>query len=31
MKGNYAVRLADTLMKRFPMADEYPYKSWSYP
>ena len=30
MKGNYAVRLADTLMKRYPKADQYPYKSWTY-
>lgn len=31
MKGNYAARLADTLMKRYPRADQYPYKSWTYP
>ena len=31
MKGNFALRLADTLMKRYPRADQYPYKSWTYP
>ena len=27
---NNAARLADSLMKRYPKADRYPYKSWSY-
>lgn len=31
MKKNYAVTLAATLMKRYPKADQYPYKSWTYP
>ena len=31
MIQNYAVTLATTLMKRYPKADQYPYKSWTYP
>lgn len=27
----YSVTLADTLMRRFPDPDAYPYRSWSYP
>lgn len=27
----YAVRLAETVMKRFPRADQYPFRSWCYP
>ncbi len=28
---NLAQRLADTIMSRFPHADQYPYKPWTYP
>ncbi len=31
MDTGYAVRLADTVMRRFPRAGGYPYKDWSYP
>lgn len=31
MSTDYARALADTVMKRFPRAAEYPYKDWSYP
>ena len=31
MGTDYANRLADTVMKRFPRASQYPYKDWSYP
>ncbi|SCH79697.1 Unsaturated rhamnogalacturonyl hydrolase YteR [uncultured Ruminococcus sp.] len=31
MRCKYAEKLADTLMKRYPKADQYPYKSWTYP
>ena len=31
MKMEFAKRLAETIMKRYPRADEYPYRSWSYP
>ncbi|NBI89398.1 hypothetical protein D3Z45_02060 [Lachnospiraceae bacterium] len=31
MKMEFAKRLAGTIMKRYPRADEYPYRSWSYP
>lgn len=31
MNTDYACRLADTLMKRFPRAGFYPFKDWSYP
>lgn len=31
MKRGLAVRLADTVMRRYPDADSYPYRSWSYP
>ena len=27
---NWSLELADTLMKRFPDPDDYPFKSWSY-
>ena len=27
----YCTRLAETLMKRYPDPDSYPYESWSYP
>ena len=30
-KRMYAAALADDLMERYPKADMYPYKSWSYP
>lgn len=28
---NYAGKLAETVMRRFPKADQYPYRSWCYP
>lgn len=28
---NYAITLAETLMRRYPDADDFPYCSWSYP
>ncbi len=28
---NYSVTLAETVMRRFPNPDDYPYRSWSYP
>lgn len=31
MNTDYACRLADTLMKRFPRVGLYPFKDWSYP
>ena len=31
MDTDYAKRLADTVMRRFPRAGRYPYKDWSYP
>ena len=31
MKPNYSILMAQTIMGRFPQADDYPYKSWSYP
>jgi unsaturated rhamnogalacturonyl hydrolase len=31
MNNNYSLIMAETLMSRFPHADYYPYKSWSYP
>ncbi len=31
MRTDTAVRLADTVMRRYPKADDYPYRSWSYP
>ena len=31
MKTGYADLLAQTIMRRFPQADDYPYRSWSYP
>ncbi|MCI8633463.1 MAG: hypothetical protein HFE64_08325 [Lachnospiraceae bacterium] len=31
MNVDLARRLADTIMKRYPKADDYPYRSWSYP
>ncbi|HJC25270.1 MAG TPA: glycoside hydrolase family 88 protein [Candidatus Eisenbergiella merdavium] len=31
MKTDYARKLADTVMRRFPRADQYPYRSWCYP
>lgn len=30
-KEKIAVKLAATLLKRYPQADGYPYKSWTYP
>ncbi len=27
----YSEALAETIMRRFPEADQYPYRSWSYP
>ena len=26
-----ATKLAEYLMRKYPLADSYPYKSWSYP
>ena len=31
MSGTYTCLLADTIMRRFPNADDYPYRSWTYP
>jgi unsaturated rhamnogalacturonyl hydrolase len=31
MKTNYSFLMAETLMRRYPQADEYPYRSWCYP
>ena len=31
MYNNLSQRLADTIIKRYPEADLYPYRSWSYP
>ena len=31
MKRELAKELAETIMKRFPRAEEYPYRPWSYP
>lgn len=29
--GSNAIKLAEYLMQKYPLADNYPYKSWSYP
>jgi unsaturated rhamnogalacturonyl hydrolase len=31
METRYAFLTADTIMKRYPRADDYPYRSWCYP
>ena len=31
MNTSYVQLLADTLMRRYPHADDYPYRSWCYP
>jgi len=31
METNYALLMAETIMQRYPEADNYPYRSWSYP
>lgn len=31
MTTDLARRLADTVLKRYPKADDYPYRPWSYP
>lgn len=31
MTGKLSVQLAETIMKRYPHPDNYPYRSWSYP
>jgi unsaturated rhamnogalacturonyl hydrolase len=31
MGTGYAFLIAETIMKRYPQADDYPYRSWSYP
>ena len=31
MKKGIAERLAETIMERYPRAEEYPYRPWSYP
>ena len=29
--GCNAIKLAEYLIQKYPLADSYPYKSWSYP
>lgn len=31
MRKEFAEHLVDTIMKRYPAAEEYPYRPWSYP
>lgn len=31
MGKQYSALMAETIMRRYPNADDYPYKSWSYP
>lgn len=31
MKSGYAFLMAETIMGRYPQADDYPYRSWCYP
>ncbi|MCL2878946.1 MAG: glycoside hydrolase family 88 protein [Treponema sp.] len=31
MKQTYTQLMAETIMRRFPCPDDYPYRSWSYP
>ena len=31
MGTDYARRLADTVMRRYPKAEQYPYRDWCYP
>ena len=31
MQANYSLLMAETIMRRYPDPDDYPYRSWTYP